>query len=407
MKKYIRLKEQQAKKTVIHLPNETYCEIRPNLDKKLKYVINTDENGFIKTGNNFSSQEKIFLLGDSFVESMYSSEYLRMSSCLERKLITNNMYYQVINAGVSGATSLNILNLIINKIVKFKPKMVVIFIPTNDVYANNYIDGFWNDTKRFSNIFPPTGKSFFDNKLTENKISEITNIYKLIIEACKLFKIDIIISASPFVDKYDKDFYKVLEASFNDAKKKRKKIYNEVFKICQDMGVKFFESKNYADDSCFYDDVHLNDKGGIVFSNLIFDNIKDSLDIDTELNYKEFNLPNIDMMDQETVWNIIECEKSIDKIILFYKVDCDDEAIRNNGLFCLDLDYENELDGLIYSKSVGYFNYLNTDKNLKMAFNTKFTLPKKLKNFKIGFRSWHKNKTMSLSDVKILAFLKS
>ncbi|USA52757.1 SGNH/GDSL hydrolase family protein [Acinetobacter sp. C32I] len=410
MKRNIRLKEQQALSTVIHTPRNTYWEIRPTLDKKLQFRCNTDQDGFITTGNYVSSSKRIFIMGDSFVESMYSTEYLRISSCLERELFNHGLDFQVFNTGVSGTTSLNILNSLLNKVVLYKPSLIVVFIPTNDVYANNYKDGMWNKTKLFGNIAPPLIDSDFDNILTAEKIEDTVKIYEIMNNVCKVFNIKLLVSASPFIDVIDDNFYKISKAAHQDACVKRKTLYKSIFEFCKQNNVSYFETKDIVDRKFFYDDVHLNDCGGRVFSDLIFNNIVKFLPKETKSLSEEFIIDDINVLTDDTIWMAIgSTQYEIAHIVLYYQTDCNEDAIKNNALFCLKFntdDSTHDLEGLRYSNSVGYFNYLNTDKNLKVGCSLKFKTPQYTKSFKIGFRSWHKTETVKLKNIKVVVFYK-
>lgn len=190
----IRLKEFDHNIKKIQIPSEAYLRNAPQLEEDRAYFMSTDENGFIKTGNYFSPEFTIVVVGDSFVENVFIDELSRFESVLERKFIDSGSKIKVINAGVSGMTGLGALNLILNKIVKLKPDLIIFVQPSIDFSALLFETGYFNDSKLFANLIPPgeLEKPLYETIQTNCK--QIYNNISLISKVCHLYEIDLMIA---------------------------------------------------------------------------------------------------------------------------------------------------------------------------------------------------------------------
>lgn len=83
-RQHIRLKEFDHNIKKYHVPTDEYLRGAPQLNNGRAYCQQTDENGFIKTGNCFSPDFTIAVVGDSFVENIFVDELSRFESVLER-----------------------------------------------------------------------------------------------------------------------------------------------------------------------------------------------------------------------------------------------------------------------------------------------------------------------------------
>ena len=193
-RQHIRLKEFDHNITKVHVPTEAYLWGAPQLDKLRAYYQHTDNDGFIKTGNCFYCDYTVAIVGDSFVENIFVDEGYRFESVLERKFLMDGRRVKVINAGVSGMTGLSAFNLILNKLVRIKPDLIIFVQPSNDFSALLYEDGYFNDSNRFANLVPPkdTHKPIFET-INENKAQIYKNIV-LMSKLCELYGMKLIIA---------------------------------------------------------------------------------------------------------------------------------------------------------------------------------------------------------------------
>ncbi len=101
----------------------------------------------------------MYLLGDSSVESVYVRPTMKPHSLLEKSILENGFDYSVYNLGVSGAQTLNIINLTINKLGYKKGSKVVISIPSNDESVLNLEENYYSDDWRYASIVPTVNKA--------------------------------------------------------------------------------------------------------------------------------------------------------------------------------------------------------------------------------------------------------
>lgn len=254
-RQHIRLKEFDHNITKVHVPTEAYLLGAPLLDKQRAYCQHTDNEGFIKTGNYFHCDYTIAIVGDSFVENIFVDESYRFESILERKLLMAGRRVRVINAGVSGMTGLSAFNLILNKLIRIKPDLILFVQPSNDFVALLYEDGYFNDSNRFTNLVPPkdTQKPVFET-INEKK-EQIYNNIVLMSKLCELYGIKLIIATCAANSS------KRQLAMMNDI------IREQASNLCYQM---IDLDKILAKDSrYYYDRCHLNKKGSENLADLL------------------------------------------------------------------------------------------------------------------------------------------
>lgn len=152
--RHIHLKEWGINIDGAYEPTDLYISHCDGSLLKQMYNFRTDKDGFIITGNDRidPSSRPIVILGDSVVENMYVREDRRMCSVLERELISSGHSLRILNAGMSGATTLHLLNMFLNKIVPLRPKIVILMSGIFDVTAALNIDSFWASNKYLTPI---------------------------------------------------------------------------------------------------------------------------------------------------------------------------------------------------------------------------------------------------------------
>jgi hypothetical protein len=146
MRRAIRLKEYPPGSVIRNIPPDWYLHAKDSTLETGEYIIRTDHNGFILAGEHYiSSDTQIVVLGDSIVEAMYVAEHLRMCSCLEASLTrVVGVPVQVLNGGYSGATSLHLLNVFLNKVVPLKPVAVILMTSVLDADVAVRKGDYWN-----------------------------------------------------------------------------------------------------------------------------------------------------------------------------------------------------------------------------------------------------------------------
>ena len=205
MKRYIRLKE-RATVTRIHTPSEDYLKLRPTLRYE-NYFEHTNEDNFLNAEVVVESNNKVYVLGGSFIENIYCDADSRICSVLGKKLGLSGFDLSVINAGVSGSTSLNLVNNVVNKIIPLNPTHIIFFIPTNDGLCLELKGGLWNSTKHYSHLQGINHLSERESANQHEKMKNICNLYSILKVACESFNIDLTVCSSPIVDGDIEGFY--------------------------------------------------------------------------------------------------------------------------------------------------------------------------------------------------------
>ena len=142
--RHIRLREIKPNSKIYREPPKNY----QTLENK-KYLIQSDANGFIKPSQIHNNPDlQIFFLGGStteceMVEEKYRFPYL-VGRILEDKL---KIKVNSDNGAKSGNNSLHSINILLNKLIPFKPDIVVMMHNINDLSALFYEGTYWNQNK--------------------------------------------------------------------------------------------------------------------------------------------------------------------------------------------------------------------------------------------------------------------
>ncbi|WP_461357404.1 glycosyltransferase family 25 protein [Bradyrhizobium sp. USDA 4454] len=145
-KRMIRLKEYPANVSLSHTPSEEYVQSRKQSLVRKPYLLETDALGFIRgTSSPATAAQTVIVLGDSVVEGMYLDPDDRLCAKLETILRSESAVDVVVrNGGYSGATTLHMLNLFLNKIIPLKPDVVILMTGIVDVDVANLEASFWS-----------------------------------------------------------------------------------------------------------------------------------------------------------------------------------------------------------------------------------------------------------------------
>ena len=197
MTRYIRLREWGCNLDLFREPSEVTLN---NSDGLIfdKFKFRTCSSGFIQTGSAVEGFENIVFLGDSIVENMYVHEHLRMCSVLEQKLRNDGHNINILNSGMSGASTLHLLNLFINKIIPIKPKVVILMSGVIDISAALLQENFWSKDIYVSPIVMHDAPGVPD--VNYSKVPDFNFRYSLLevfAQAALSFKIPVVFATFP------------------------------------------------------------------------------------------------------------------------------------------------------------------------------------------------------------------
>ncbi|MBV9862395.1 MAG: tetratricopeptide repeat protein [Alphaproteobacteria bacterium] len=152
MDRYIRLKEHGLNIDIQWEPSDEYLQVTDGSIAKRKYRIRTDADGFIRTGDNRPTGRSILFLGDSLIENTFVEEDRRICAVLETLLRQDGRDLRILNGGKSGATTLDLINLLLNKGVPLKPAAILLLSGAIDVAACERKGTYWNGSEHHSAV---------------------------------------------------------------------------------------------------------------------------------------------------------------------------------------------------------------------------------------------------------------
>lgn len=281
MNRVIRLKEWGCSLKTVKQPNHKQLLSATSQLENRNYALNTDTNGFIINSmldNRELRKKTVVLLGDSFVESIFVDEDKRINSVIEK----NMPDFQILNGGYSGATTLHLVNIIINKIIPLNPDYLVLFTPTNDQRVQMVDNGYWNKDFRLSPMVP-LGKNdcLIDNYTESSHLKSVAKILRLVHSILEVYDIPHCYITTPhrYVSSSEDEWIKKNNINIISYSKKillREKVNGICKLICEDLSINCIDLeaslKNKSD--YFYDDLHLTNFSSPLVANIIFNNIK-------------------------------------------------------------------------------------------------------------------------------------
>lgn len=273
-KRHIRLKEYPPGHEQWATPSAEY---RARTDGTLgpgPFRVRSDKNGFIMTGNNPPESGKpVVFVGDSFVESIYAPEHERFVAASERELLAMGSDVRFFNGGYSGSTSLQLLNVITNKVYPFTGPggTVVMFGPHSDRDYLYKQGSYWSNTARGATILPPSEPGHED---TPRGIKAAEMVLRLVVSTSQQLGLRLILATGPY-RKGDYDADAIFQANYHgrqdwfDKGMARRRHYTALIgQLAAETGVPFIDAERFIDGdaSCFFDELHLNSKGNHRFS---------------------------------------------------------------------------------------------------------------------------------------------
>lgn len=245
------------------------------------FRLRTDEHGFIQTGNTVDPNDPaVTLIGGSFVESSFSHETTRFASQAERLLPG----YRVLNGGHSGATTLQLFNVMVSKLYPIigRTGKLVFFVGQSDADALNKPGNYWNGTKLWSAIKPGTEPTATD--LPEG-IESTRRVVQIVIETARILEINLILAISPFRTGTLQDdicFRRIFRKNtevFERRMNTRAAIRETTLEVAQEHGADIidFHGLTGGNPEWFYDDLHLNEQGHTKFAKLLASELRERL----------------------------------------------------------------------------------------------------------------------------------
>ncbi|HHF4078632.1 TPA: SGNH/GDSL hydrolase family protein [Haemophilus influenzae] len=319
-KRHIRLKEFFPGIHRVHTPSESYIKKSPLLQKNRSYFQKVDNNGFMQSHLNIQEDKKIFLVGDSFIESIFIDESKRINAIMEESfLFQEGKEVKVYNAGVSGSTGLNLFNLILNKIIILKPDVIIYSQPSCDFSALLYENGYYNNSKYFSNIIPSVESDVFRFKTIQDNLIQIQNNIIMLSKLCELYSIDLFISTC-----------------CSNSSKRQLKMMNDIIRENSYLGYKVIDLDLIVPktEAYFYDKQHLNEYGSNLVANIYLYNVRNFSDDMPKKTIQKHHIQKINGVFEITSNNL---EKESNSILLKIK-----NNEKQNQDFEIKITYFNE-----------------------------------------------------------------
>lgn len=276
--RYIRVKDFGAGVSRDYTPAEKYLELANESLTNEVYTITTNERGFaFDPAHAGGAENPIFVLGDSFVESVYVPQGARFCDLLTQKWHHSGHERLCLNGGYSGSTTLIILNKLINQIGPNKQASVIFVLPSNDALALQFKGGYWNyANQRYSPILPIDGSDDKSCNMSEN-LWQVESALNMLIDAARHLGHDLHLATTAFVQSdYERQpWHKARYASspgrYETRMQKMSQANAILRKVASERGVGLLDlERDLADPTHFYDEVHLNRQGSEAMASLLF-----------------------------------------------------------------------------------------------------------------------------------------
>ena len=236
-------------------------------------ALRTDENGFIYTGRDMSPDaSRILVLGDSVVETMFVEENLRMCARLEEMIAARSpVSVRVLNGGMTGSTTLHLLNLFLNKGLPLAPALVVLMSGVMDLDASLNQAGFWTGEPRIAPIVtvPEEASPGSDPILLDADFSGRGRLLRSFAAIAMLHDVPLMMATVPHRTSYEDSYVKRRYPSptpFMRAVELRKRMNACTRDACAAMAVPLIDLEQRLENrpELFYDEFHLNEVGSSV-----------------------------------------------------------------------------------------------------------------------------------------------
>ncbi len=279
-----------------HSPVRTYETHKKydNLENE-NHVISTNKDGLIEPAMVHDNPDlQIFFVGGSTTECETVSPELRFpyysGRLIEKKL---GRKINSDNAAKSGNNSIHSINILINKILPLKSDMVVMMHNINDLSTLFYEGTYWNYNKTRSNLscthrnrgsvkYDEWANSNFAQKSLNSEVvrREIVKKFEdnlqLFIFIAKSQGIIPVLMTQPNIIENNENFSMHRDPSYNEIYKNLYSKFNEKIRevalknnvLMIDLAKKIPQKREYI-----YDDIHVNNKGSVLESEIIANSI--------------------------------------------------------------------------------------------------------------------------------------
>jgi len=240
------------------------------------YLIEADADGFISSAlPQNEMKEQVIVLGDSVVECMFVEHGRRLTDHAEMFLNDAGLSVAVRNGGVSGATSLHMLNAIINKIVPLRPKLIIVASGIMDQNCMKDPDGFWTRHPYFTPVLTQPSEPYEEvPDLPELQMADRLRILRLIKLSCAEFGLPLAIATVPHRGN---DAYATERgASFLFSQERRRLVNAQTRDFAAASGLPLIDMEAEFRETAgiFYDHFHLNSEGAVVVGRYLADEIR-------------------------------------------------------------------------------------------------------------------------------------
>lgn len=241
------------------------------------FIVRTDADGFIKTGNNKpNSDTPIALIGGSFVESSFCDEGSRFIDLAEKELHG----YRLLNGGYSGSTTLQLFNSMVSKIfpVIGVGGTLIFFVGQSDADVYNRPGSYWTNERRWSPVTP----GFEPHESLPGGEAGLRQLVAIVIDTARTLGINLILASSPFRNgdfSHDAVLRKIFRrnrAVFKQRQRVREQIREITLEVAREKkaDVIDFQGITGGEASWFYDDLHLNPHGHCEFSRALVQELR-------------------------------------------------------------------------------------------------------------------------------------
>ncbi|MDO5747733.1 MAG: SGNH/GDSL hydrolase family protein [Actinomycetaceae bacterium] len=272
--RYIRLKERSPELNREITPPQQFIERADETLESGPFLMRTDNNGFIVTGNDMDHENSIpiVLTGDSFVESSFCHEGQRFIDRAERLMPG----YKLLNGGYSGATTLQLFNVMLCKVYPLfgEGGNLVFFVGQSDADILNRQGSYWTNERLWSPIVPNCRPA---SSNVPKSVEAVEKMVEIVIQTSRILGINLLMAISPFRDadfKEDLVYRNLFRRDFELFQKRMRDRYSireTIVRKCDEYKCNYvdFQELTNGEPSWFYDDLHLNRKGHENFSRLL------------------------------------------------------------------------------------------------------------------------------------------
>lgn len=174
------------------------CTIPTTLKDSLTYAettIRTNDDGWIISPGHRNATQKIYFLGDSWIENSYVPEGLRCVDVINMILDSYKTNYEALNGGMSGQHILHSYNILVNLICKRMSSIVCLFPGRITEYCSQIKNTFWNNG--FYSPFTDH-ETFKDATIYKYDFCDLSNLLQLFNRTVQIFNHRLIIFTVPY-----------------------------------------------------------------------------------------------------------------------------------------------------------------------------------------------------------------